>query len=241
MKKVNTYLPDVKRNTHALHLISGMLTRFQPAVTRCCLLLVLLTCCMFRAQGQGAATFESGSYIINMGLHSGVLATDISRELKPYGMVYDLLKNYNATVYVVINPSKVKDGPDFIYNGTVYRGGTFLIRKQNITPQVAARIAYWNSLGVVGTYVTTPLSLKFSYKITSVPTWTLDAQNGAIATGFFANAGIPATAYNNLLPSQLGFCNDIFVMPHADPQWSSHGNLFNWNRNRCKSTSPNGG
>lgn len=40
------------------------------------------------------------------------------------------------------------------------------------------------------------------------------------------------TAYNWLLPSQLGTCNDIFVMPHADPTWATHSNLRQWNRTK---------
>ncbi|MCX6293208.1 MAG: Ig-like domain-containing protein, partial [Sphingobacteriales bacterium] len=52
---------------------------------------------------------------------------------------------------------------------------------------------------------------------------------GSIAQGFITNAGIPSTAYNYLAPSLLGTCSDIFVMPHADPTWATHGNLYNWN------------
>jgi hypothetical protein len=181
-------------------------------------------------QAQGNHTFNTGSYIINMGVYANNRSVDINTQLKPYGMVYELLKTYNIPVYWVIGQGKVKDGTDFTYNGVVYRGGTFLIDKEFITPVVASRISYWNSQGVVGAYTTSSLTLPYQYKFTTVPTWTLDAQNGSIATGFFANAGIPVTAYNWLLPSQLGVCNDVFVMPHADPKWATHGNLYNWNQ-----------
>ena len=121
------------------------LMKVQNTLSRGLALMFLFFCITLRLNGQGVVTFESGSYIVNMGLHANVRATDISRELKPYGMVYDLLKNYNVPVYVVIDPNKVKDGPDFVYNGVVYRGGTFIINKKNITPAVATDIASWNA------------------------------------------------------------------------------------------------
>jgi hypothetical protein len=183
----------------------------------------------FFATAQGNTTFESGSYIVNMGSHANVVSTDISHELKPYGMVYDLLKNYSVPVNVVINQSKVKDGVDFTYNGVSYKGGTLVIDKKYISSSVASRISYWNTQGVLGNYTNSSLTLNVTLTYNSVPTWTLDAQNGSIATGFFTNAGIPSSCYNWLAPSQLGACSDIFVMPHADPTWATHGNLYNWN------------
>ncbi|MEZ5006693.1 MAG: hypothetical protein R2753_00940 [Chitinophagales bacterium] len=39
----------------------------------------------------------------------------------------------------------------------------------------------------------------------------------------------PSSAYNWLTPAELGCCNDVFVMPHADPTWEDHSNLMNWN------------
>lgn len=66
--------------------------------------------------------------------------------------------------------------------------------------------------------------------LTAVPRWTLDAQNGAIAQNWMTQAGIPATAYNWLTPAALTCCDDLFVMPHADPCWATHGNLLSWNQ-----------
>jgi hypothetical protein len=60
----------------------------------------------------------------------------------------------------------------------------------------------------------------------------MDLQNGAVAVPYFTNAGIPPASYSlTKLPSQLGICDDIFVMPHADPKWSTHQNLLAWNLN----------
>ncbi len=171
---------------------------------------------------QTSVTFNTGSYIVNM----GIVPQTIANGLKPYGLVYDLIKNYDVPVYWVIGDSKLKDGVDFNYNGVDYKGGTFVIPKDFITTAVAGRISFF---GVTGTYTTSNLTLTPDYKLTSVPSWTLDAQNGGIATGFYVNAGIPSTSYNWLAPSLLGVCNDVFVMPHADPKWATHGNLYNWN------------
>ena len=66
----------------------------------------------------------------------------------------------------------------------------------------------------------------------------LDLKNGAIATGFFANAGIPQgslvdpsnpPAYRFADPSQLTPCDDYFVMPHADPTYATHKQLIAFN------------
>jgi hypothetical protein len=185
-------------------------------------------------QGTAQTTIPTGSYIVNM----GVTPQTIANGLKPYGLIYDLIRNYNIPVYWVINPSKTKDGVDFMYNGIQFKGGTFILPGNFLATApaaVATRIAYWQGQGVQMTQVTNPFSVPVTYTITWVPRWTLDAQNGAIAETFLANAGITAfpNAYDWVLPSNLGCCNDLFVMPHADPTWATHSNLYYWNLN-CK-------
>lgn len=187
----------------------------------------ILTILLFVCQntfvfGQG---IPAGSFIINM----GIIPQTIGNGLKPYGLIYDLIKNHSVPVYWVINPDKAKDGKDFTYNGTDYKGGTFIIPKAFINSAVAGKITAWIALGVAGAYTTSELSLTPTYILTSVPTWTLDLQNGALAQPYFSNAGIPSSSYNWESPALLGVCNDLFVMPHADPAWSTHGNLYNWN------------
>lgn len=174
-------------------------------------------------------TISSGSYIINM----GVVPQTIGNGLKPYGMIYDLIANYKVPIKWVIAPGKVKDGVDFTYNGVDYKGGPFIILNEYRSTAVNARITYWETQGVIGTTITSPISVPVAKTllVTSVPRWTLDLQNGPVAVPYFANAGIPTTAYSiTKLPSQLGYCDDIFVMPHADPQWSTHQNLYFWNQ-----------
>ena len=177
-------------------------------------------------------TFPSGSFIINM----GVIPQTIGSGLKPYGLVYTLVKNHRVPVKWVINSAKSKDGIDFIHNGVQYRGGTFIIPFEFRTPAVNAVISAWQAQGVVGNTSVSELVLDVTKTIYYAPNWTMDKQNGMIATAYFANAGIPASAYggdsaNWKNPSQLNACDDIFVMPHSDPSWANHNNLFYWNQN----------
>ncbi len=184
-----------------------------------------------RLGAQTNETLSSGAYIVNM----GVSPQTIANGLKPYGLLYDLVSNYAVPVKWVINGSKVKDGIDFSYNGIDYRGGPFIIPAEYRSASVDSRIAYWNAQGVVGVTTTSPITVPVMTTIKAAPRWTLDQQNGSIAVLFFANAGIPPTAHggtsssNWKLPSQLTCCDDIFVMPHADPTWATHQRLMSWN------------
>jgi hypothetical protein len=185
----------------------------------------------FSAKAQSVnETLNSGAFIINMGLTPQTNANG----LRPYGMIYDLLENYQTPIKWIINNSKAKDGTDFAYNGVNYRGGPFIIPAEFRTPTVNARISFWQGQGVVGITTTSPITVPVFTTLTFAPNWTLDRDNGAIATDFFSNASIPSSAYggsssNWKQPSQLGPCDDIFVMPHADPEWSTHQRLLSWN------------
>ena len=63
------------------------------------------------------------------------------------------------------------------------------------------------------------------------PYWAMDATNGSIAIKFLNSAQIPATSYHFRTPPTLTCCDDLYVMPHADPKWSTHSNLYFWNLN----------
>jgi len=185
------------------------------------------------AGAQSNVVIPSGSYIINM----GVVPQTVNNGLKPYGLIYQLL-NIKCPVRWVINTSKVKDGAYYTYNGVEYKGGTFIIDAQYRTSDVNNLITTWtNPLGiykVVGVTTTSPVTVPAYRTIWYVPRWTMDKQNGSIAVNFFNNAGIPSTAYGGAsstdweTPAQLDCCDDIFVMPHADPIWSTHGHLYEW-------------
>ena len=56
-------------------------------------------------------TLASGALIINMGATN---PETIANSIKPYGFIYDLIRNYNIPVKFIVNPTKTKDG------GTLY-------------------------------------------------------------------------------------------------------------------------
>ncbi len=183
----------------------------------------------FLAPGKvkaGIETIPSGSYIVNM----GVVPQTVANGLKPYGLVYALLVS-GVPVKWVINQSKTKDGIDFTHNGVVYRSGSFIISAEFITPAVTTVVNNWQTQGVVINTAVSSFSVNVEYTLNSRPRWVLDAQKGSIAIPFFNNAGIPSNAYYFKAPNQLGNCDDIYVMPHADPTWATHRNLWYWNLN----------
>ncbi len=195
-----------------------------PARKLIATLLVFLT----TSFGASAANepIPSGSFIINM----GVIPQTYANGLKPWGLVYDLIKNYKVQVKWIINQSKVKDGTDFSYGGTNFSGGTFIILQKYRTFNVDARIAYWQTQGVVGVTTAGAFNVDVTYTLKYAPRWTFDFQNGNIALNYLDNAGIPNAVYPKKNPDQLDDCDDLFVMPHADPTWATHKNLFYWNR-----------
>ncbi|MBC7886100.1 MAG: hypothetical protein H7X99_11540, partial [Saprospiraceae bacterium] len=193
----------------------------------------------FVHEGVYAQTISvpTGSFIVNM----GITPQTIGNGLKPYGMVYDLIKFYGVTVIWSIEPTKPKDGIDFTHNGINYKGGTFIIPVEYRNATVNARITYWQSQGVIGATSISPVIVPLynSYSLRNVPRWTLDKQNGSLVVPYFVNAGIPSVAHGGSsssgwkLPSELDCCDDLFVMPHADPIWSTHSRLVTWNLD-CK-------
>jgi Bacterial Ig domain/Secretion system C-terminal sorting domain len=194
------------------------------------LLLAILYFSIISAQAQ-IETLSTGSFIINMGATN---PNTIANGLKPYGLVYDLMRNHKVPVKWVINQTKLKDGADFTYNGVQYKGGTFIIPAEFRTAAVNARITSWQGQGVVGTATISALTVNVTYTLTTLPRWTFDGANGSIAQSYLTNAGITLGAfpgsYNFKGVALLDCCDDLFVMPHADPKWSTHSRLYSWNR-----------
>jgi hypothetical protein len=164
---------------------------------------------------------KTGSYIINM----GITPQTRNNGLRPYGFIYELIRNRTIPVKWVINPTKAKDGNDFHHNGIYYKGSAFIIDKEFISPTIQTLITSWNSLGVVGAYTTYDTVLPVYATITSWPRSVLDFDNGDIASKYYEDALIPETSYSYGVPSSLNLCNDLFVMPHADPTWATHSNF----------------
>ena len=188
------------------------------------LMLVLLTFLCKTTYAQTTETIPVGSRIINMGITPQTTANG----LKPYGLIYSLL-DAGIPIKWAIDPGKTFGGSDFTHNGITYRGGTFIIPAP-ITAQATTIINTWTAQGVV---VSMPTASAFTAPIyitlKMAPVITLDSKNGGIAQGFMDAAGIPAKFYNYKDPQLLNGCDDVFAMPHADPTWATHSNLFNWN------------
>jgi hypothetical protein len=166
-----------------------------------------------------------GAFIIKM----DATPMTVNNSLKPYGLIYELLSKKQIPIKWVIKPNKQKDSADFFYNNVPYRSSAFIIEAAYRTPSVDSIILAWQGRGVVGTTTTSPVNVPVFRTISYSIKWTLDDRNGQIAENYLKSAGIPTTAYDWVAPSALGCCNDVFVMPHADPLWSTHQNLLTWN------------
>ncbi len=142
---------------------------------------------------------------------------NVGNSLKPYGLIYQLVSTEYVPVFAVISNTKAKDGVDFTYDGKDYKGGSFIIPAEFRTASVNTLLTTWAGKGVLLTYTTSPLSVDVSYKLTFKPKWALDLENGGIAEEYLKAAEISAAAYSFKLPSALAGCDDIFIMPHADP------------------------
>ncbi len=174
----------------------------------------------------GDEVIPAGSVIIDVGSDTPT----VNNALKPYGLVYELLKTRTTPVKWIINPYKSKDGIDFIYKGRIFKGGPFIVTGNYRTPGVDSTIAKWVALGVRTYTTTSSTTVPVFITMMVAPQMVLDAQNGSLAVDYLASAGIPASAYIFKTPAQLDKCDDIYVMPHADPTWANHSNLYSWIR-----------
>jgi gliding motility-associated-like protein len=182
---------------------------------------------------EPAGLVKSGSFIVNM----GVTPQTIANGLRPYGMIFDLVRNYNVPVKWAIRPGKQFDPlnnniqTDFTYNGVDYKGGPFIIDAEYRTAAVNARITYWQSQGVVGVTTTSDIEVPVFDIITTFGNVVIDQQNEGLVTPYFTNAMIPSSIYTVGLPTSLDDCDDSYFLPHADPTWATHSNLRTFNIN----------
>jgi uncharacterized repeat protein (TIGR01451 family) len=176
----------------------------------------------------GMTSFAPGAYVIDMGQATQTVANS----LKPYGMVYDLVQNQHIPVDWAINPNKAIFGADFSAGGQSYSGGPFVIEAP-FAAAAAATITKWRAQGVVVNQITSSFVAPIYNTITSFPRTILDQANGKIAQAYYTLAGIPQfsstiqnptqAAYIFGTPLSLNQCNDIYVLPHADPsKWPAN-------------------
>jgi len=163
-------------------------------------------------------SIKTGSYIINL----GVTPQTIGNGLKPYGMVYDLVRNYKIPVEWVIKSNKSKDGIDFSHNGVDYKSSAFIIKEEYIDNTIRNRITYWNNQGVVGAYTVSNFTAPVYGTLTGFSNVGVDEDNADKIIPYFNNASIPTSMYYVGLPSDLDNCEDAYILPHADPTWATH-------------------
>lgn len=184
----------------------------------------------------GEITFPTGSYIVDMGDTSSDDA-----QLKPYGLIYDLVLNAKVPVYWVINGSKTSQtGVDLTYNGKGYISGPFVISGDDVDYNVRSMLSKWSGYGVsINGPTQTAVTVDDSRKISSVPRVVLDEKNGKIAKGYLVKSGIlrnenatdDRVYKEKATPADLdSSCDDIYVMPHAEPTTATHGPLASFNK-----------
>ncbi len=123
-----------------------------------------------------------------------------------------------------------------------YKGSAFIIPAPFLSDLPGSVLATWRGQGVVIDVAQSSFTAPAFTELTSWPKSVLDAQNGALAIPYYQNAGIPASltpavpagaplfeTWSFKDPSELNACEDIFVMPHADPTWVTHSNLLAFN------------
>ena len=195
------------------------------------------------------STFAAGSLIVDL----GGTQTQASA-LKPYGFAYDLIVSYKVPINWAIADGKsfstTVDAPDFTASVLVggagaptnktYSGSAFIVPEEYVFLLPPARLAYWRGLGVRVDVAAAGFDAPDRVRIANWPRAVLDAGNGKLAIPYYTNAGIPATmtpavgggtasAYTFKTPAALNVCDDLYVMPHADPTWATHSNLKTFN------------
>jgi uncharacterized repeat protein (TIGR01451 family)/uncharacterized repeat protein (TIGR02543 family) len=201
-------------------------------------------------------SFEAGAYIIDSGAQTGTSPQTVAQGLKQYGLVYALVKNKIPVQWVInsakpnIDATSGNIGTDFSYDcdgpsgpkaSKNYKSGAFVVAAE-FAAQAKSTIDSWVTANP-GLTVDGPCSNPFSSTlpvfatIKSWPRAVLDAQNGSVAVTYYNNAGIsqgsttdPANppAYRTASPSQLTSCDDMYIMPHADPTYATHSGLIDF-------------
>jgi len=256
LDRMNSYSTLTRQRTSRVLLVALLLTFIQYLPT---LSSTLLSPAQAGIANPSASTpnpqpaLASGAYIIDAGHVTSGNKQTIAEGLKPYGLIYALVKS-KIPVEWVINPNKSpisqldgNSGDDFIFDcdgaGTAYtpkhyKSGAFVITA-DFAAQAKPIVDAWKAQGVFvdGQCSNSLANLPVFGTIKSWPRIGLDAQNGAVAQAYFVNAGIPQgsltdplnpPAYRFVAPSALTPCDDMYVMPHADPTYATHSNLINF-------------
>lgn len=184
---------------------------------------LLIACGISLTASAQTETISAGSFIVNM----GITPQNDGNGLKAYGMLHQLLRDYQVPIKWVIEPSKGRDGVDFSHNGTDYRGGTFIIPAEFRTGAVDGVISNWQGQGVVVNTSVSDITVPVYGTIKSPPRWAINPDKPEIVIPYLQAAGIPSNFYYVKAASDLGVCDDVYLIPHDDN--ISSANLENWN------------
>jgi hypothetical protein len=161
----------------------------------------------------------------------GVSVQTYNSGLIPYGLVYELSINNLIPIYWIVNhtktwvnPNAKQDQVDLTVNGKDYKGGPFVIPEEYM--DVAEPIIDQWMMDYPGLLVDKNLpefESPFYDFISSFPRAVLDTQNGdKVQNAFYDKANVPITFGRIGDPDDLTLCDDMYTMPHADPQnWSA--------------------
>jgi len=193
--------------------------------------------------------FSAGACIIDMSADAdGDKVQTVNEGMKPYGLMFRLLRDHNIPIHWVINPDKADEsGVDVEINGINYLHGPMVIDSEYVNlvidlPNVGDTVRDFMEAWAVANADTNandpPNRTGFTYRcdlppftatvfdtLTVWPLGVLDADNGLIAADYYVNAGFPLLTNPDTppyaaigRPRDLSSCHDIYIMPHADPQ-----------------------
>ena len=166
---------------------------------------------------------SAGSAIIDM----GVTPQTYNNGLIPYGLIYDLSINNKIAVYWAVNnnkswvnPSAKQDQIDMTVDGKDYKGGPFVIPQEfMIFAQPIIDSWVTNYPGLTVDIAASSFVAPVYDVVTSFPRAVLDSQNGdKVQSAFYEEAMVPITFGRIGTPDDLTSCDDMYTMPHADPQ-----------------------
>lgn len=123
-----------------------------------------------------------------------------------------------------------------------YKGSAFVVSQRYLSDLPLATLTTWRDQGVVIDVAESAFVAPEFTVLRSWPKAILDAENGDLAIPYYQNAGIPASitpavpagagvfeSWAFKSPDDLNPCDDIYIMPHADPTWATHQNLLAFN------------
>lgn len=184
--------------------------------------------------------FNAGACIIDM----GIVPQTENNGLAPYGLIYDLVKNYDIPIYWIINPTKtfvdasnITNQTDLSISGTTTRIGSTSINKDLKSGPFLIPAEYIDdAYTVIEQWITDKPGLTVYWNLDAIANAPI---NGIITTlanvviypkdgnvnsttdiedAFFIPAGIPNSVYRRASITDIDFCDEIYVLSHhTDP------------------------